>query len=114
VTRLRLSYAEQPGQPEKALGVLVVDEAHMVRALPAEPRFAAPLKEIESEINRMRQLHVEAPPPEPSERFESWARIVERGSDEFVPALKEVLGRAFGLTAVDEATVEKATGGEAE
>lgn len=94
--RLTITYKREPNQKPEEIGALLLDDAHMLTAEPAHQGAAEYLGELAEEINAWGCLHVNEAPPQ-AKPFESWARVIERGSAEFPKVLADILTRDYGF-----------------
>ncbi|GAB5390404.1 MAG: hypothetical protein Alpg2KO_33720 [Alphaproteobacteria bacterium] len=97
--KIALKYTRDGSDTAEDIGALLLDDAHMLTAEPAHPGAADYLRDLAEEINAWGCLHVNEAPPQ-AKPFESWARVIERGTDEFPKVLQDLLKRDYGFEVV--------------
>jgi hypothetical protein len=81
----------------RTLGSIAIDAMGMMTVLSGgdDPDGLLPI--IVEEQNRRPNTNVPVPPPPDAPRFAMAVRVIERGSDEFVPALADYLRRYYAI-----------------
>ncbi len=81
----------------RRLGTIGIDPMGTMTILSRgeDPDGLLPL--VVSEQNRRQNMNVPIPPPPEAPRFAMVTRVVERGSDEFVPALADYLRQFYAI-----------------
>ena len=87
--------ADQDG--ERRLGIVVLDDEGRITVEEADTQQQTTLEKIVRSMNGKSVLHVDVPPPPDAPRFALASRIVERGSPDFISALKEQLQRYYDV-----------------
>lgn len=95
VRRFEVVRRDNAAATARTLGTVAIDAWGMMTILSAgnDPDGLLPL--IIEEQNQRPNMNVSIPPPPDAPRFALVTRVVERGSDEFLPALAEHLKQYY-------------------
>lgn len=81
----------------RAVATVLVDAMGMMEVLSVEDDPDGLLRLVVEEQNGRPAMNVGVPPPPQAPRFALASRTVERGSEEFLPALADYLRRYYGM-----------------
>lgn len=97
VQRFEFRQRRTDAAEDRTLGTVAIDARGMMSILSTGDDPDGLLALIVKEQNQRPNLNVSAPPPPDAPRFALATRVVERGSDEFVPALAQYLDEFYDV-----------------